>query len=109
MIQQATRFIMIHFAEPLTLLDVAKSVHLSESYFSSMFKKGCGASFREYLNAVRVDEAKRLLDLGQQSVTEVALAVGFESQSYFSKVFRSVTGMTPKEYRMKVHLNKGDS
>ena len=108
-IQQATRFIMIHFAEPLTLLDVAKSVHLSESYFSSMFKKGCGASFREYLNAVRVDEAKRLLDLGQQSVTEVALAVGFESQSYFSKVFRSVTGMTPKEYRMKVHLNKGDS
>lgn len=102
-IQQAMRYIKIHFAEPLTLADVAKSVHLSESYFSSLFKKGCGSSFREYLNAVRVEEAKRLLDLMQQSVTEIALAVGFESQSYFSKVFRAVTGMTPKEYRMKVH------
>ena len=59
-IQQATRFINIHFAEPLTLQDVARSVHLSESYFSSLFKKGCGASFREYLNAVRVDEARRM-------------------------------------------------
>ena len=105
-IQQATRFINIHFSEPLTLEDVARSVHLSESYFSSLFKKGCGASFREYLNAVRVDEARRLLDLNQQSVTEIALAVGFESQSYFSKVFRSVTGVSPKEYRIKVHVNK---
>ncbi len=104
-IQQATRFINIHFSEPLTLADVARSVHLSESYFSTVFKKGCGASFREYLNAVRIDEARRLLDLNQQSVTEIALAVGFESQSYFSKVFRAVTGVSPKEYRTKVHVN----
>ena len=108
-IQQATRFINIHFAEPLTLSDVARSVHLSESYFSSLFKKGCGASFREYLNAVRVDEARRLLDLNQQSVTEIALAVGFDSQSYFSKVFRAVTGASPKEYRIKVHVNHTES
>lgn len=108
-IQQATRFINIHFAEPLTLEDVARSVHLSESYFSSLFKKGCGASFREYLNAVRVDEARRLLDLEQQSVTEIALAVGFESQSYFSKVFRAVTGTSPKDYRKKVHVNHIES
>ena len=108
-IQQATRFINIHFAEPLTLSDAAKSVHLSESYFSSIFKKGCGASFREYLNAVRIDEARRLLDLNQQSVTEIALMVGFERQSYFSKVFRAVTGMSPKEYRTKVHVNHTES
>ena len=84
-------------------------MHLSESYFSSIFKKGCGASFREYLNAVRIDEARRLLDLNQQSVTEIALMVGFESQSYFSKVFRAVTGMSPKEYRTKVHVNHTES
>jgi len=102
-IQQAMRYIKIHFAEPLTLADVARSVHLSESYFSSLFKKGCGSSFKEYLNAVRVEEARRMLDMMQHSITEIALAVGFESQSYFSKVFRAVTGMTPKEYRMKVH------
>jgi AraC-like DNA-binding protein/ligand-binding sensor protein len=108
-IRQATRFINIHFAEALTLQDAARSVHLSESYFSSLFKKGSGSSFREYLNAVRVDEAKKLLDQNRQSVTEVALAVGFESQSYFSKVFRAVTGMSPKEYRIKVHVNHTES
>jgi len=108
-IQSATRFINIHFAEPIALADVARSVHLSESYFSSLFKKGCGASFREYLNAVRVDEARQMLELGRQSVTEIALAVGFESQSYFSKVFRAVTGASPKEYRIKVHVNPGGS
>jgi AraC-like DNA-binding protein/ligand-binding sensor protein len=108
-IQQATRFINIHFAEALTLEDAARSVHLSESYFSSLFKKGSGSSFREYLNAVRVDEAKKLLELNRQSVTEIALAVGFESQSYFSKVFRAMTGVSPKEYRMKVHANTSES
>lgn len=104
-IQRATRFINIHFAEPLTLSSVARHVHLSESYFSSVFKRGCGASFREYLNAVRVEEARRLLEMGRHSVTEIALMVGFESQSYFSKVFRALTGTSPREYRMKVHVD----
>ena len=82
---------------------VAREVHLSESYFSTLFKKRCGTSFTEYLNAVRIEESKRLLAQGDLNVTEAAVRVGFASQSYFSKVFRRVTGMSPRHLSL-IHI-----
>lgn len=98
-VQRAIRVIHMRYAEPLTLSDVAAEVHLSESYFSTLFKRGCGVGFREYLTAVRVDRAKELLEKSAQTVTEIAASTGFESQSYFSKVFRAATGLSPLAYR----------
>lgn len=97
-LKRAMNYIALNFASDITLSGVAHEVHLSESYFSTLFKKVCGTPFTEYLNAVRVDESKRLLASGDLNVTEVAGRVGFTSQSYFSKVFRRVTGMSPRQY-----------
>ncbi|NLG26056.1 MAG: helix-turn-helix domain-containing protein [Clostridiales bacterium] len=105
-VASAVRYIRLHYAEPLTLSRVAREAHLSDSYFSTVFKKCIGSSFREYLAAVRVEEAKRLLRMGDRSVTEIALGVGFESQSYFSKVFRRLTGEAPKDYQKKLHVSE---
>ena len=66
---------------------------------SSIFKQCSGSSFKEYLNMVRVEESKRLLSNTEYSIIDIAVACGFDDQSYFSKVFKKYTGMSPKQYR----------
>lgn len=98
-IKKAMLYISEHFNTPLTLEDVATHIHLHPSYFSSLFKHSTGSSFKEYLNMVRIEESKRLLSNTDFSIIDIAVAVGFEDQSYFSKVFKKYTGLTPKQFR----------
>ena len=99
LVKRAMQFIYAHFSTDLTLDEVAAHVHLNPSYFSSVFKKACGSSFKEYLNMVRVEEAKRLLGNTSYAILDIAVAVGFEDQSYFSKVFKRICGLSPKQFR----------
>ena len=98
-IKKAMSYISDNFASNITLDDVARHVHLNPAYFSSIFKQSCGSSFKEYLNMVRIEESKRLLANTDYSVVDIAVATGFMDQSYFSKVFKKYTGLTPKQYR----------
>ncbi len=98
-IRRAISYISKNYANNVTLDDVARHVHLNPAYFSSIFKQCCGSSFKEYLNMVRVEESKRLLANTDYSIIDIAIATGFEDQSYFSKVFKKYTGLTPKQYR----------
>lgn len=99
LIKKAMLYISDHFNTPLTLEEVAAYVHLHPSYFSTLFKSSTGSSFKEYLNMVRIEESKRLLANTDFSIIDIAVATGFEDQSYFSKVFKKYTGLTPKQYR----------
>ncbi len=98
-IQKAANYIGEHFAEHLSLEEVSNHVGLNASYFSTLFKESTGTSFKEHLNAVRIEESKRLLAHTTQSVIDIASAVGFEDQGYFTKVFKKHTGLTPKQFR----------
>ena len=97
--KKAVSYISQHYNEPISLNYVANEVHLNPAYFSTLFKKEIGLSFKEYLNQVRIEESKRLLTNSNFSIIDIAIAVGFEDQSYFSKVFKKYTGMTPKQFR----------
>lgn len=99
LIRKAMLYISEHFNTPLTLEETAAYVHLHPSYFSTLFKQLTGSSFKEYLNMVRIEESKRLLSNTEYSIINIAIAVGFEDQSYFSKVFKKYTGLTPKQFR----------
>ncbi len=99
LMKKAVSYISQHYSEPLTLNIVANQVHLNASYFSTLFKKEMGMSFKEYLNQVRIEESKRLLANSSFSIIDIAVSVGFEDQSYFSKVFKKYTGITPKQFR----------
>ncbi len=99
LIRDAMNYISSHFAEPLTLQDVANHLHLNPSYFSRVFKQSFGSSFKEYLTQVRIEEAKRLLKNTEYSLLDIAVATGFDNQSYFTNVFKKVTGLTPGQYR----------
>jgi len=83
----------------ITLEDVAAYVYLSPSYFSKIFKEEMDVNFNAYLNYVRIEMSKKLLLDPSISMVEVSNLVGFEDQSYFSKVFKKMTGISPKKYR----------
>ena len=98
-IKKATEYIAAHFAEEITLADVANEIHLNASYLSTLFKQVTGVSFKEYLNKIRIEEAQRLLLNTDYPIMHIAISCGFSDQSYFTKVFKKHTGLTPKQYR----------
>lgn len=95
----AIQIVKQHFQEDITLVNVAEELNVSLFYLSKLFRKHTGTNFTEYLTQLRVDYAKKLLAAGEMSVKEVAYAAGFNSQSYFSKIFKKYTGVAPSEYK----------
>ena len=75
---------------------------MSPHYFCKFFKRVTGLTFTEYILRVRIDKAKELLLKNRLSITQIAYEVGFESSSYFHKVFRKLTHLNPKQYLEKV-------
>ncbi len=98
-INQAKRYIKLHFAEPISLEDVSSEVGFSGSYFSTLFRKKTGKNFLEYLMDVRIEEAKTLLRESKMTIENVARSVGINDYKRFSKTFKKLTGISPKEYR----------
>lgn len=98
-IRHALRYMADNYSQPLTLGQVAESVGLTENYFSSLFHKTVGISFREHLARIRIEESKRLLLSTDVSLTDIAVSMGFTDQSHYCKVFKRMVGMTPGQYR----------
>ena len=98
-IYKSLDFIRKHYMEKLPLKDVADHTGLSASYFSKVFKNEIGMSFNAYLNAFRIEVSKEMLLDDIISLVDIAFEVGFEDQSYFTKVFKKITGVSPGRYR----------
>lgn len=98
-VRRALQYIASNYETDLTLTGVASYLGLSPNYFSTLFHKTVGESFREHLCRVRVEESKRLLLSTQFPLNQIGLAVGFSDQSYYCKVFKRITGLSPGEYR----------
>ena len=92
-------YIKNNYRERISLDELAKKTFLSKTYLSSLFKKETGYSISEYINDIRVDKSQSLLKDSDLSITDIAEMCGFEDQSYYTKVFKKVTGITPKKYR----------
>lgn len=92
-------YIKSHYAQKLSLEDIARQVYLSRSYLSSLFKKETGYSLFAYINHVRIEKSKLYLLDHSISLVDIAALCGFEDQSYFTKVFKKATGLSPKRYR----------
>ncbi len=95
-------YIRKHCSEKISLDDIAKNVFLSKSYISAIFKEETGKSIVEQINESRVEKSKKLLSDKSISLSDIAGLCGFEDQSYFTRVFRRITGVTPKKYRDSV-------
>lgn len=98
-IYRAIDHVRKNYMKKITLEDTAARVFLSPAYFSRIFKEEMKENFNSYVNSVRVDAARRLLLKENIPLVEIATMVGFEGQSYFSKVFKKNVGVTPGRYR----------
>lgn len=78
---------------------ICENLHFSKSYVSHIFKSNTGYTLKSYCNNLKIDDAKKALKTSSMSVTEIALATGFENISYFISVFKKHVGVTPLVYR----------
>ena len=98
-IKVAIEYIGKNYMNQIALSDIARETRLSESHLSSLFKAETGINFLQYLNAVRINAAIRLLSSSSMNVSEIARSTGFPNPGYFTKIFRRFMGKTPTEYR----------
>ena len=101
-IQRVLLYIHDHYKEPIGRKDIAHAAGYTESYISHLFSATMRTSLPDYINALRVEEAKELLKGTDLSVTQIAAALGFGSIRNFGRTFQKLTGTTPKDYRKKV-------
>jgi len=94
-------YIREHFAEKMTLSLTAQAAGMSVTHLCRYFKKVTGKTLTEYIKRFRIDKAKELLIEDERSITWIAYEVGFESHSYFDRIFHEVTRLTPQEFRRK--------
>lgn len=105
-IHRCIQYIGTHYAEPLTLEEMAKSVCLSPDYLSRIFKQETGSTFNRYLTNVRITKAKELIRRSNLRLTDISLMVGYDDQSYFTKVFKRTAQISPSEYAKKSRAPK---
>lgn len=96
-------YIEDHYTEPLSLTEVAKYFHFNPSYLSSYFAAHNNEGFIEYVNKIRTEKAAELLLKDDASISEISGMVGYSDHSYFCKVFKRITRLSPSQYR-KQHL-----
>jgi len=95
-------YIHANYPSPIRMADLANEAGLTANYLGELFQQEIGMSMQAYVNRLRVDKSRDLLEHSDRSATEIALDVGFDTLSYFGKVFRQATGHTPREYRRLV-------
>ena len=88
-----------HSGERVALADVAALINLSESAFCKFFKRTTGKTFSDYVSDIRIGHACRLLAESDDSISEIAFRSGFESLTYFNRVFLRKKGTRPREFR----------
>ena len=100
-------YINRNYSDKLSLDYISSKMRVSKYYLCHTFKGVVGMTFGEYITFTRISRAKQLLRESENSISDIALSVGFDSFAYFSKVFREYEGISPKMYRkMSERLEK---
>ena len=94
------KFIEDNFQRPISIEEISNLTHLSKAAFCRYFKKMTRLTFTEFLNQYRIEQAKRLLK-SDKNVTETCYECGFESLSYFNRIFKKVVGKNPLQFKKK--------
>jgi len=98
-LQRVFAYIRENLAREVSVAQLAKTVGMSQYYFSKLFKTSTGTTPHQYVMRQRVERAQELLRDSGTALASVATEVGFETQSHFTSVFRHLVGVTPKRYR----------
>lgn|SRR5690625_351045 len=103
-IASCRNYIVKRVYEEINHNDIASMIELSPKYLSVLFKKEVGITISEYIQQTKIEEAKKLLAHSSNTILDISSLLNFSDQSYFTKVFKKVVGITPKVYRERHHL-----
>ena len=103
-VNYAIQYINENAGNKITLQEIANHVHAGKSYLCSEFGKAVGIGINQYIQEQKIKRAKQYLLLTEKSLVEISNLLSFSSQSYFQKVFKEITGITPKEFRNQSKL-----
>ncbi|MFN6943595.1 MAG: helix-turn-helix domain-containing protein [Cytophagaceae bacterium] len=106
-LNEALKYIATNYINPeLSLQGLSATLKTPEKAISTEIKKSYNLSFKEYLNTIRIAEAKRLLQAEELHISEIAYSVGFSNPTHFNRVFKSLEECTPSEFRSRLSSEK---
>ncbi|MEK4660720.1 AraC family transcriptional regulator [Priestia sp. FSL H7-0729] len=108
-VQEMTQFIHHNYDQKITLEEIASAGAVCRSRCCKLFNKYVGQSPNNYVTQYRVQKSCEMLKETRRSISEIALACGFQSSSYFTSIFRKQMGVVPQHYRKQVTYNESDS
>jgi two-component system response regulator YesN len=98
-VRQVKEYVINNYDKKISLSDISGQIYMSQSYLSYSFKRQTGKNLVEYINEVKIEKAKEMLMDPKVRIKDVYHKVGFSDYSYFSRVFKRVTGTSPLNYR----------
>lgn len=102
LVRRIIRCIQDHLYESWTASDTAEALNMDLSYLCRHFKKETGETISTYIQKIKIQEGKRLMEFSDLSLAQISVQLGFSSQSYFHRVFKKLTGMTPGDYKASI-------
>lgn len=105
-IRKAIEYVHENYSQDITIDSICNYLDINKSYFCSLFKKYTGNTFSYFLNHFRVEKSKKLLTNTDLNLLNIAIAVGFNNQNYYSMVFKKYTNMSPSRYRTSTSLEE---
>lgn len=100
-IEKICTYLSRNYANPLNQEFIASLFYINRSYMSTLFKERTGETFIDYLNNIRIEKAKELLESTNKKMYNIARSVGYDNAKYFFRIFKKKTGITPEQYRKK--------
>lgn len=104
-INSAIKYLDNNYINKIYIEDICKIALMSQTYFSFIFKQITGKTVIDYVNTLRIRDAKDMLSNSKKSITDICFCVGFNNASYFNKVFKKETGLSPRQYRNFIQSN----
>ena len=99
MVRRVRDYVFAHISEQITTDALAKECGMNRTYLCKLFADETGMTVGKYVTHIKMEEAKRLMDITRKSIAEIAEYLGYSSQSHFQRVFKQHTGLTPGVYR----------
>lgn len=99
LVQKALKYLESNYSHDITLEDAAKYLQISSFYFSRVFSKVTGKTFKNYLSTIRVEKALTLIKSTNKPIIDIAYECGFNSIRTFNRVFKTIKGITPSSVR----------
>ena len=98
-IEKINKYVQEHYMEDIGRNEISAEFYLTPEYLAKLYKKKTGINLKDYINEYRIERAKELLRAGEQNISKIAESVGFDNFTYFSTLFKKITGVSPKEYK----------